>query len=167
MIGVDTFVSFNSKHEDRGGWIDDYDLMTSNNSPEDIIGISLPESATDVHTWALGEFSNDLQYKYHWLTASIPKDDFDNLINQIEAVYEPDLLQLLPDALKCSVDDFRQHWNVSNNISEDTFWREDQNKETYQVFKYENSKMYIKKITKYLVKQDDKGVLIYKKLLKE
>ena len=167
MIGIDSFVSFNTKHKDNNSWIGDYELATSNNSLEDIIGFSLPGSASDVQTFGLMEFLNDLKYKYNWLTASIPKDDFDNLIDQIEVVYEPDLLQVLPDALGCNAGEFRQHWRVSDSVNEDTFLGEDQSEETYRVFKYENGKMYIKKISKYLVSQDDKGKLIYKKMLKE
>jgi hypothetical protein len=167
MVSIDSFMSFNTKQKDDNGWIDDYDLATSNNTPEDIIGFSLPGSVSDVHTFGTMEFFNDLKYKYNWLTASIPEDDFDNLINQINAIYEPDLLQILPDALKCNVDDFKKHWNMSNNINEDTFLCEDQSEETYRVFKFENGKMYIKKITKYNVSQDNDGVLIYKKMLKE
>jgi len=166
-IGVDTFVSFNSKHENNSGWIGDYELATGSNTPEDIVGFSLPRAASDIHTFASTEFSNDMKYKYNWLTALIPKDDFDNLISHIDVVYKPDLIHVLPDALICNADEFRQHWKVSNNINKDTFWGEDQNEETYRVFKYENGKMYIKKTTKYIVNKDDKGVLIYKKALKE
>ncbi len=167
MMGIGFSTSLNTKHKESNGWIGDYELAMSGNNPENIIGLSLPEAASDVQTYGHMEFKNDLKYKSNWLIASIPKKDFDDLIHRVAAVYNPHLLKVLPNAIDCHADEFRSHWKVSNSINKDTFWQEAKDEETYRVFKYENGKMYIKKIVEYNVGTDDEGVLIYKKALKK
>jgi len=152
LIGIDTSVTLKSVTGKEKGGKSLYEIWAEGNSYEDIIGVPLPEGATDAHASNHTEPypGGKIVSKYSWVVAKLPKEDFYDLVDQLDLIKRPDLLEFWPEAFDCHQDEFIKFWDVQNVPNEDTYFGEGPEKETYRVFKYENGKVYIKKITKYI-----------------
>lgn len=168
MIGVD--ISLSSKpsrnNEDKGIYYP-YQVTQEGNRPKDIIGMSLPKTAVNVCGPVFYFFNPNSDepttYKLNWLVVKIPREDFYTMVERLGLIKEPDLLEIWPDAFECEFDKF---WDLEKTITEDTYFIEDLDEETYRVFKYENGNLYVKKSTTYLSFISEKNEVLYKKVKK-
>jgi len=152
IIGVDFSVSFDSVTEEQDGGTELYDIWAKGGSYKDIIGASLPETAADVHASTLtqGCRGGYILPKCSWIVAKLPEEDFYDLVRKTGLASKPDLLEFWPKALDCHQEDFQQFWDVENVVNEHTYFGKESGEETWRVFKYENGKIYIKKVTRYV-----------------
>jgi len=119
-------------------------------SIEGIVGVPLPKTVTDIEGDQLTNLNTG--EGTYWVVAKLPKEDFYNLVKQLELVQKPDLLEFWPEALEREPspfedDEFNELWDVKNIVNEDTYFGEKRKEEetTYIVVKYENGKLYFKK----------------------
>ena len=136
MIGVD--ISLSSKpsrnNEDKGIYYP-YQVTQEGNRPKDIIGMSLPKTAVDVRGpvfYIFNPNSNEpTTYKLNWLVVKIPREDFYTMVERLGLIKKPDLLEIWPEAFECEFDKFDKFWDLEKTITEDTYFIEDLDEETY------------------------------------
>jgi DNA-directed RNA polymerase subunit RPC12/RpoP len=152
IIKIDFSVSLGSITEEEDGGTAFYDIWTKGGSYKDIIGASLPDTATDAHgsTLTRGCHGGYILPRCSWIVATLPKEDFYDLVEKIGLVRKPDLLEFWPKAFDCHQDDFQRFWDVQNVVNEDTYFGMESGEETWRVFKYEDGKLYIKKVTRFV-----------------
>ena len=152
IIGIDFSVSLDSITEEEDGGMGLYEIWTKAGSYKDIIGASLPETATDVHgsTLTRGCHGGYILPRCSWIVATLPEEDFYDLVEKTGLVSKPDLLEFWPKAFDCHQEDFQQFWGVENVVNEHTYFGKESGEETWRVFKYEDGKIYIKKVTRYV-----------------
>jgi hypothetical protein len=174
MIGIDVSLSPEPSHtvEEEGKKVYyPYELSQEGNKSKDIIGMPLPKTATDVHGpvfYIFNPNSNEpTTYKLSWLVAKIPKEDFYALVEKLGLIRKPDLLEVWPEALECEYDKFNRFWDLQKTVTEDTYFIEDPDEETYRLFKYENGNLYVKKSTTYIAFKSKENEILYKKAEKE
>ncbi len=171
MIGVDVSLSPESSQSDKDkGIYNPYQVMQEGNKPKDIIGMSLPKTAVDGRG-PVGYFfspnnNEPTKYKVNWLVVKIPREDFYMMVERLGLIKEPDLLEIWPEAFQCEFDKFDKFWDLEKTITEDTYFAEDPDEETYRVFKYENGNLYVKKSTTYLSFRSEENEVLYKKVKK-
>jgi len=168
IIGVNTSLSLRRSSHKRKGWKSDYKVLMEDNTCEDIIGTSLPGTSSDIHTQAF--FYMRSGEKYNWVVASMPKEDFYDLVEELNLKQKPDILEVWPEAfgLQCGHSDptgfsIYKFWDVRNTVNDNTYYWEAPEEQTRTAFKYENGKLYIRKITKYIGVRDEKGWMHHKK----
>lgn len=171
MVGVDISLSPESSQGDKDkGVYYPYELSQEGNKSKDIIGMSLPKTAFDVHGPVFHIFnsnSNDpTTYKANWLVAKIPREDFYTMVERLGLIKEPDLLEIWPAAFECEFDKFEKFWDLEKTVTGDTYFIKALDEETYRLFKYENGKLYIKKSTAYLGFIDKNREFMYRKVKK-
>jgi hypothetical protein len=171
MIGIDVSLSPESSQGDKDkGIYNPYQVMQEGNKSKDIIGMPLPKTATDVRGPAGYLFGPNTEepttYKVNWLVAKIPKEDFYTMVERLGLIKKPDLLEIWPEAFECEFDKFDKFWDLEKTITEDTYFIEDPDEETYRVFKYENGNLYVKKSTTYFSFRSEKNEILYKKAKK-
>jgi hypothetical protein len=169
MIGGDVSLSPESSQGDKDkGVYYPYELSQEGNKSKDIIGMSLPKTTFDVHGpvfYIFNPNSNDpTTYKANWLVAKISREDFYTMVERLGLTKEPDLLEVWPEAFECELDKFDKFWDLEKTITEDTYFMEDPDEETYRLFKYENGSLYVKQSTTYLSFRSEKNEVLYKKV---
>lgn len=171
MIGVDVSFSPESSQGDKDkGVYYPYELSQEGNKSKDIIGMSLPKTAVDVRGPVFYIFNPNSNkpttYKVNWLVVKIPREDFYKMVERLGLIKKPDLLEIWPEAFECEYDKFDKFWDLEKTITEDTYFIEDPDEETYRVFKYENGNLYVKKSTTYLHFISEKRESLYRKVKK-
>jgi len=162
LLGGTSFVSSNSSTaEEHNNWKGTYEVTTENNTLRDIIGSPLPKTASNIHSQAYFYMSSG--DKCNWVVASIPKEDFYDLVEELELTRKPNLLELWPEAFDCQIQEFNKFWDVTNIVNKDTYFGEDTDFEACVMFKYENGKLYVKKITRYITSTNKNGMVVHKK----
>lgn len=151
MIGVDLSVSLSLDKDGSEIGLGENDIFTGE-SWEAIIGAPLPSTATDTYATTLNKpcAGGMIMPKRSWVVAKLPKEDFYSLVERLDLVKNLDLLEFWPEALECQEDRFRQFWDITPEVTEDTYFGKESGEEMYRVFKYENGKLYIKKVTRYV-----------------
>jgi len=149
-----------------------------------IIGGPFLGNATDIHwdawkhiTWSpFKQTKREIIIQTFWVVAKLPTENFYKLVDGLRLNEEPDLLDLWPDSLTWQHGDMRpkekrqhyfyEHWDVSDTVNEDTYYAEipeEQfqgeeniyNKSVRISAKYENGKMYFKKVITYISIDDE------------
>ncbi|MBW8040214.1 MAG: hypothetical protein FVQ85_09470 [Planctomycetes bacterium] len=171
MIGVDVSLSPESSQGDKDkGIYNPYQVTQEGNRPKDIIGMPLPKTAVNGRGPAGYLFGPNTDepttYKLNWLVVKIPREDFYTMVERLGLIKKPDLLEIWPEAFECEFDKFDKFWDLKKSITEDTYFIEDLDEETYRVFKYENGNLYVKKSTTYLAFRSETNELLYKKAKK-
>jgi hypothetical protein len=161
VLGIDTSIFSKSKKNKDATWQSSYEVMTENNSYEDIIGAPLPQSADDIHAQVY--FYSDRGHKCSWIVAKLGKEEFHYLTEQLHSVNQSNLIDIWPEAFSCQIEEFNRFWDLSNIVDEFTFYREEPLEATRRMFKYENGKLYVKKVTRYITSSDENGKLIHKR----
>jgi len=137
------------------GPISSYDISLADNiTVYDIVGCYLPDSASDMHGNI--DFTNLVWKGY--VVANIPENDFVSVVDKLRLVEQADLVDLWPEAFKCSTDEFK-YWDIKDSTEGQIYYFEDQDVETYIAVNYINGKMYFKRHTEYTFVQTDKNVL--------
>ncbi len=102
MVGVDLSVSLSPNKDEAS--------EKKKLSPDNIIGVympnvSFPKNATDIHCdqWNADRVS-------YWIVAKLPKQDFYDLVEQLELKQRPDLLEFWPDAFDLKQGWMRKYW---------------------------------------------------------
>ena len=164
MIGVDISVSLSPDKDGSEIGLGEDDIFTVE-SWEAIIGAPLPSTATDTYATTLNKpcAGGNIMPKRSWVVAKLPKEDFYSLVERLDLVKNPDLLEFWPEAFECQEDRFRQFWDITPAATEDTYFGKGFGEEMYRVFKYENGKLYIKKVTRYVTLGITNGQLCYEK----
>lgn len=170
MIGVDISLSSkpSSDNEDKEIY-NPYQVMQGGNRPKDIVGMPLPKTAVDVRGpvgYLFGPDDEPTTYKLNWLVIKIPREDFYMMVERLGLIKKPDLLEIWPEAFECEFDKFDKFWDLEKTTTEDTYFIEDLDEETYRVFKYENGNLYVKKSTTYLSFRSEENEVLYKKVKK-
>lgn len=105
-------------------------------SAEDILGTSLPSSAKDIQiSDKISFFGGD-----SYLTATITKEDFNELTARLKLNYKADLISLWPSALEAHDVSW---WSVSKLNDTNTLFGEEPS--TYLIARYEGGKLYFKR----------------------
>ena len=128
-------------------------------SLDELLGVPLPDSATDIVSDYYGEQSigaNKVKnYEItHWIIAKLPIEDFYNFVEQLNLANTPDLLEFWPEAFDW-YDSHPKHalvklWDITNTVDDKTFYGRNSDEEIYLVAKYENEKLYLKKVMIYI-----------------
>ena len=149
MIGVDLSVSLSPNKDEVS--------EKKKLSPDNIIGlympdVSFPKSATDIHCdqWNADRMS-------YWIVAKLPKQDFYDLVEQLELKQRSDLLEFWPDAFDLKQGWMRKYWDLEKIANEDTYHGDHPEKEASIAIKYESGKIYLQTIVTYIVVQDENG----------
>lgn len=173
MIGVDVSLSPESSQGNKDKEVYyPYELSQEGNKSENVIGMALPKTAVDLRGPVFYIFNPDSRepttYRLNWLVVEIPREDFYGMIGQLGLIKEPDLLDIWPEAFECEFDKFDKFWDLEKTITEDTYFIEDLDEETYRLFKYENGTLYVKKSTMYVsfISEDKERELLYRKVKK-
>ena len=133
---------------------------------EELLGVPFPDTATDVDLTYYSEDSSGVNKEKntkltHWIIAKLPIEDFYNFVEQLNLTNRPDLLEFWPEAFDW-YDSHPEHrfvklWDVTKTVDDKTFYGRSSQEETYVVAKYENDKLYIKKVMMYVVIIDENG----------
>lgn len=144
------------------GIVSSYDItLVDGITVNDIAGCYLPDSATGMHGRI--DFTN-LTWK-GYVVAEIPKDDFYKVVDKLELVEKPDILESRPDAFEYSSDDFK-YWDITDSPEGKMYYFEDQEVETYIAIAYIDGKMYLKRQTRYTLAETDSDVIDLGKIRK-
>ena len=131
-------------------------------SLEDLLGVPFPDSATDVVADYYSEDTTGVNTELtHWIIVKLSIEDFYNFVEQLNLTNAPDLLEFWPEAFDW-YDSHPEHpfiklWNVTNTVDDKTFYGQSSQEEIFVVAKYENGKLYLKKVMNYIKTVDENG----------
>jgi len=153
IIGVDFSQFLSSEKKDADGKTLT-GFLQEGTTYEDIIGVPLPKSATDIHGYIFMRHERYTGEENSSVVTTLPKEDFYDLVEQLGLIKKPDLLEIWQEAFGfrpgSAFEDedhwFRKFWDVENTTNEDTFYSEIAEEQTYTAVKYENGKLYFKKL---------------------
>jgi hypothetical protein len=155
--------NLNAEDDTPKSWLE---IIEERYTYHQIIGAPLPETATQkkaqVHfNISIGKAFNT---EYFFFVSTMPQNDFYALVEQLGLEVKPDLLEIWPEALDCSIKQFAENWTVTAEVDDNTFYGEDPVDEAIMLMKYENGKMYFKKEFTYIttVRTED-NELLYRK----
>jgi hypothetical protein len=154
-----------ASHEDSDTAKEWYEMSEERFTFEQILGASLPESATDKGGFVDFKSSVDVEAEQSfWLVATLPKEDFLSLVETLNLERSSDLLRLWPDAFACDKEEFaNRHWDVDNSVNDDTYYGDHPTYRGQLAMKYENGRLYFRKVIMYDVETDDDGSTVYRK----
>lgn len=139
---------------------------------EDMIGAPLPKSITDIKGYINMNEKRYTAEENSSVVATLLKEDFYDLVDQLGLIKKPDLLEIWPEAFKCRPGSpfededhwFDELWDVENAANDDTYYWENPEEEVYIAAKYENEKLYFKKLRIYIATLDKHGTIRYEKI---
>ena len=68
---------------------------------EDILGVPFPDSATEVKGYTEFRWQRYTGERSSSVIATLPKEDFYDLVEQVDLIKKPDLIESWPDAFNC------------------------------------------------------------------
>lgn len=143
-----------------------YEISEERFTFEKMLGVSLPEATTDKHgyvnfTATVGKEAK----KLFWVVATLPKEDFYELVGKLNLQKTSDVLKFWPDAFSCRVEEFAEkYWDVKRSVNDETYYGEDNKYRGQMVIKYEKGKIYFKKEIIYVeAGTDEDGSTVYKR----
>lgn len=172
MIGLD-FSQFLSSEKKDGDGKTLVGFLQERTTYEDIIGVPFPKSATDIHGYILMHEERYTGEENSSVVAALPKEDFYDLVDQLGLIKKPDLLEIWPEAFECRPGSpfededhwFDKFWDIEHIANEDTYCWEKPEEEIYIAAKYENGKLYFKKLIIYIKLHDNEtGVTRFEKI---
>ncbi|MHC5091139.1 MAG: hypothetical protein ACYSOJ_05900 [Planctomycetota bacterium] len=137
---------------------DFYDL-TNDVTCEDIIQSKFPKTASNFHGNV--DFFDGL-----WIgtvVASLPENDLPEFTNKLSLVLTPDILDFWPEAFESKNN---ESWDISKDINSNAYYFEYPNELTRVSLKYEKSKIYFKRETKYSATIAKDGTILFEKIKK-
>jgi hypothetical protein len=171
LIGVNFSLFWSTDKKDESGKTLT-GFLQKRTTYEDIIGIPLPESATDIHGLIYMHEERYTGEENSSIVAQLPKEDFYDLVEKLNLTKKPDLLKIWPEAFECrpgsTFEDeehwFYKFWDVEKIVNEDTFYSEIPEEETYTAMKYEKGKFYFKKLTVFIKIHEKDGTVHFEKI---
>ena len=103
----------------------------------DIVGTQAPSSAKDILTLDQGGMTGGNYY----VSATISREDYQQIVTKLKLYHRPDLLEYWPSALRAHNN---QWWTVSSINDADTYFGDSEHS-TYLVARYENGRIYFKR----------------------
>jgi hypothetical protein len=177
IMGADSSVSSPDKQKTSkvtGEFLtNDYKFWTY----EDIIGFSLPKSASEIHhkkymvthMKASDIFKDNLstKYVYCWIVANLPEEDFEILAEEQGLKEMPNLLKSQPDILQLYEDVSFANWDIKNSTIKNVYFKQSTDYEEYISCTYKTGKVYIKKVITYIQYVDDEKKWHYEKVARD
>jgi len=171
MIGVDFSLFLSSDKKDGSGKTLT-GFLQERTTYEDIIGVPFPKSATDIYSRIYMRLQRYTGEENSSVVARLPKEDFYDLVEKLGLIKKPDLLEIWPEAFECQPGSpfeekdhwFYEFWDVEKTANEDTFYNEIPEEETYTAMKYENGKLYFKKLTIFIKIHEKDGDVHFEKI---
>jgi hypothetical protein len=138
---------------------------------EDMLGAPFPDSTTDVDVAYYVLYELNISKITHWVIAKMSVDDFTEFARQLDLYNEPNLLEHWPEALQW-YDSHPEHryvksWDLTNIVDANTYYGEGSTDEEYTAARYENGKLYLKKVVIYVKTKDESGNRHWEKAKKE
>lgn len=171
MIGLDfsQFLSSGKKDADGRTLVG---FLQESMTYEDIVGVPLPKSATDIHGRIYMRLQRYTGEENSSVVAALPKEDFYDLVEQLRLIKKPDLLEIWPEAFECQPGSpfeekdhwFYKFWDVEHAANDDTYYSEIPEEEIYTAVKYENGKLYFKKLIIYIKIHEKDGDIHFEKI---
>jgi len=149
---------------------------------EDIIGFSLPKTASEIHhkkyrvshmkvsnifrNKSSTNYVYSTNYVFCGVVADLPREDFEVLVDNQGLQKEPNLLATQPDILQ--LDEFFSfaNWDINNRTIDNIYFKESPDYEEYTACTYKDGRIYIKKVTTYLQYRGENNKCHYEKARK-
>lgn len=171
MIGVD-FSQFLSSEKENSSGKTLTGFLQKSMTYEDIIGVPLPKNASDIHGRIYMRLQRYTGEENSSVVAALPKEDFYDLVEQLGLIKKPDLLEIWPEAFECQPGSpfeekdhwFYKFWDVEHVANEDTYYGEIPEEEMCIAAKYENGKLYFKKLIIYIKIHEQDGDVHFEKI---
>lgn len=146
--------------DNENEWISTYEVAIEGNELVEVVGAELEDIASNIN--AQSHFDMSSGNKYNFVVADMQKEEFRSLVGGLGLHQKSDLLSYWSAALDCEIEEFQKQWKVMKSADENTYYSETPSQAIRKVFKYDNGKIYIKKVTKYITTSQD-GEIVHKK----